>query len=152
MNTAPKVAVEHSFMNEFQMALIHESNVWTEQLFPALPGSTILGKADQSLIRIFNLVNKSYTELLRLQSLVEKQDNATARRKSIGKAMAAKTRATAIRSIAYIELGQRFPQIWENDNDIIIYLCEDWDVAMTTVNEHNVSTITAGGVLFPPVS
>jgi|GEM_PF-6169719 hypothetical protein len=147
----PDLSIEHSFMNQFQMALINEESAWKYPLPPMFPNSTILGKADQSLIRLLALMKKTHDETNRLFSLIENQDSPEARRKSTARFFAARTRFQAIFAILNIETGRRFPQLWEMEGSLMIYLCAGQNIALMPVGPDN-AWILAHGDLMPPPS
>ncbi len=113
MNKPTDIDPEKSFMNEFQMALINENaDMDLPGPFEPLPGSTILGEADPSLLRHFGLLYRVEQEAKKLRALVGQQDNPQAREKAMNRFRVMESKYEAIRLITQIETGRRFPQLW----------------------------------------
>lgn len=151
MNTIPplnpSLGFDDTFVNQYQAALVSEKNLWTHELPSQLPGTTVLGQADQALVRAFTLMNSFKNEIVRLAALVEKQDSPEARDKALGNLEMAKLKLETMHNILRIETARRFPQIWREKECVGVYLCEGWKVATIPINLY--AEIAALAIMLP---
>ncbi len=144
MDTKPSSAPPSSFMNDFQLALISDKNEWTHPLCPPPPGSVIIGVADITVIRMFNLLKTTIEETGRLQLLVEKQDSPEARKKVTQRIDLKRSHIRAMQAILGVEILIRFPHISDSDHTGYYALCEDWNIVRLNVPIDGPSMILMG--------